>query len=923
MIVRGHLIGREHELAMLDQQINSAGLVTLTGVGGCGKTRLALEVADRTSSRAGPLESLIVELASVRLGGQVVDALLSMLGARERGGRTQMEVVVESLAGRRALLVLDNCEHVAGEVGRLASALLEKVPDVRLLVTSREPLRVPGEAVFRLRPLSLPDSGGDVAAVVRSDAGRFFVDRAATANPGFALTPSIARAVVRICHELDGLPLAIGLAAARVDAISPSDIADRLSRRGRLSGPPGESELPQHRSLRASLDWSYHLLEEQERVLMRRLSTCAGGWTTEAARAIALPAASETDVRGLLDGLEAKGLIMAAPADRDKRWAFLQIVGEYAAEQLVLEGEAAEIRDRHLAWCQAFAAEADGLLLEPGAHKLIDEETPNLRLALAWAIEHDPGRALEIVASLVRHWILAEHFEEGRTATAAALAAYDGEEADAATLALVHCGAGLIGTLSEDYSAAAANTQAGLARLADLDDLETGARCLQMSGMVLILTGLDLREGLQSANRAVELLRSFGDPLGLAWALANVAMAAGVCDQFDAVHAAYDEFLTIPSASQHDRLRTWAELAAAWAEVLVGSPEQALAHADLALSLEGDWPSMTHFIGACHRVHALALLGRTDDALAEGAQTLARAEASGAVMAIPSIELALVMTELMLGDIDAADGRARGLLEMPQMHTVALMREVLARIALARGNAREADTQGRELAAVAERTDSARHRALANFVIGCAAVLGGEPDRGRDLLQAALATHAELGLERGAADVLEELALLAASAGDGARAARLAAAAASTRTRLSCAPLIPSVVRLEAARAHFVARDGRAAWDAAWAEGETLPLAAAIAYARRARGPRDRPAVGWASLTPGELEVAQFAASGISNPKIASQLFISRSTVKMHLSSVYLKLGIANRTELARAIAVRSADADRKEDSVRGRLGSG
>jgi predicted ATPase/DNA-binding CsgD family transcriptional regulator len=904
MLLEGPLIGRESELLALEQAVGSARLVTVTGTGGCGKTRVARELAGRIGVRSEPLDVVIVELAMVRSAGHVVDALLRALGARERAGRTPTEVVLHGLAGRRSVLVMDNCEHVADEVGRLVGQLLDAVAELRVLATSREPLGIAGELVFSLSPLSLPEAGGDVAAVVRSDAGRFFVDRAAAADPSFALTPSTARAVVRICRQLDGLPLALGLAAARVESLTPSEIADGLSRRGRLAGAPDGSALPQHRSVRASLDWSYELLNEPERVLFRRLSAFGGGWDTAAARAVALPGASETEVSGLLLGLEEKGLIVPVPAERQTRWSFLETVADYAAEQLAPDAEEQEtVRDRQLAWFHAFAADIDGLLLTPGGHALIDQETPNLRLALGWAIKHDAGVALHMVGSLLRHWILGEHFEEGRAATARALAAGTQVD-DPAARALVHLGAALIGAVSEDYPAAVANVQSGIAFLAAVDDSEAQARCLQMSGMVLILTGADLPEGLRSVNRAVELLRASGDLLGLGWALVNVAMAEGVCDRFDAARTAYDEFLTIPSAAQHPRLRIWAELAAAWIELIVGSPERALRHADVALELEGDWPSMTHFILTGFHVHALALLGRADDGVAQGLRALANAQESGAVMATPAIEMALAIAELMAGDLNRAEARARQLLAMPQVHTVALMREVLAQIALVRGDAPEVEVHGRELATLAQHSDSPRYAALADLTASRGVVLQDDLSRGRDLAQRALATYAELGIERGAADALEELALIAASAGDSARTARLAAAAMSARSRLACQPWPSSSDRVAAARAKFVDRDGQAAWDVAWGEGETMPLADAIAYARRSRGPRARPATGWPSLTPTELDVALLAATGISNPQIASQLFMARSTVKMHLASVYLKLGIANRTELARTSAM-------------------
>lgn len=916
----GPFIGRERELAELEHTMSTNRLVTVTGPGGCGKTRVALELSERSGAGNKLSDRVVVELAVVRKIEQVIDALVRALGLRERAGRTQTEVLLESLKDRRALLVLDNCEHVSAEVRRLASDLLAAAPSLRILVTSREPLGITGEVVFALAPFGLPEPGGGVASVVRSDAGRFFVDRAASADPGFALTPSAASNVARICHALDGLPLALGLAAARVGTISISEIADGLSRWGRLAGASGPDALPlpQHRSIRASLDWSQQLLSERERVLLLRLATFAGGWSAGAAHAVALPEAGESEAFDLMERLEAKGLIVAAPADAQPRWTFLQTIAEYAAEQLALDDEeAAAARHRHLAWFRGFARDADRLLLEPGGRDLIDRETPNLRVALDWAIEHDAPGAVAIVASLTRHWILGEHLAEGSAASAAALSVV-ADRCDVGARALVHCGAGVISTLKEDYEPGLANTYTGLGMLSDVEDSATRARCLQMSAMVLILTGVDLPGGLHNGRLAVELMRAAGDLSGLAWALVNVAMAEGICDRFDAARAAYDEFRAIPGASEHGRLRTWAELAAAWVELIAGSAERALQHADLALALDGDWPSMTHFVLTCNRVHALALLGRTEAAIDEGLRALTKARESGAPMAMPAIQMALAVAELMVGDLESAELRARPLLDMPQTHTVALIREVLAQIALARGDSHEARLQGREIAAVAERTGSQRHRALADYLNGCSAVLDGEHEHGRALVQAALAAYAELGLERGAADALEELALLAAVTCDCTRAARLAGAATAARERLSCASLPRSAQRLAAARAHFVERDGKVSWSAAWAEGETLALADAIAYARRGRGPRARPASGWGSLTPSEIEVADLAASGMSNPQIASQLFMSRSTVKMHLSSVYLKLRIANRTELAGAMAMRLADPAATAGSARG-----
>lgn len=907
MVIVGPLIGRESELAQLEGILTSTRLLTVTGAGGCGKTRLVLELADRVSSSQDGPECVIALLSSLASEEQLVDALLAAVGARERFGSRPREILMERLAKRRPLLVLDNCEHLVAEVGRLIAALLDAAPEIRVLATSREPLAIDSERVFRLGPLSLPDAEGGVGGVVRSDAGRLFVDRATQSNSAFALTPTVATAVARICRQLDGLPLAIGLAAARLDTLSADEIAQSLVRGEHLSAAIGEDELPQHGSLRASLDWSYRLLDERERALLAGLSVFSGGFTVAAARAVAAPAESKGHVRGLLVGLEAKGLIMPMPAGGQERWAFLQTVAEYAAEQLTQSGERDQIADRHLAHFLAYAAHADTRLAEADGHQRIEQETPNLRRALDRAIERDRGGALQIAASLMRHWILAEHFQEARSVSAAVLAAAGGR-GNVDARAVLHCGASLVGMLSEDYTAAVQSTQAGLGLLGDVQDAGAQSTCLMFSSMVLIQTGLDLGEGLHNAERAVELQRTIEEPLGLAFALVNLAVAAMMCERFGQVDGSYEEFLAIPRARDHARLRTWAEQAAAWAQIGAGSPERALEHADRGIALEGEWPSMTHFQVLGFRIHALSRLGRTEQALAEGTDAMRRAEQSGALQSVPAIELALMVAELMHGDPDAAEIRALRLLEMPHLHTLVLARETLARVALMRGNAEEAITHAHELEAMAVRSGSLRHNALAEYIRGCAVVRADEIDKGRDLLHAALETYAELGLEREAADVLDELALLAAHAGEGQRAARLAAAAAAARARLGCSPWPGASHRLDAARAKLPAAERDGSWQAAWEQGQALALPDAIAYARRGRGPRDRPRAGWASLTPVELEVAQLAASGISNPEIATRLFIARGTVKMHLSHAYRKLGVANRTELATAIATRESD---------------
>jgi predicted ATPase/DNA-binding CsgD family transcriptional regulator len=891
------LIGRETELTELEGILSEARLLTIAGAGGCGKTRLALELADRIAGKDGAHGPASAMLASVAGEDQLLDALLRAFGAREQFGRSPREVLLECAAARPSpLLVLDNCEHLLAPAASIVAELLAAAPEIRIVATGREPLGVAGEKVFDLRPLGLPEAERGLAALVRSDAGRLFVDRAARADPAFELTPRSAAAAAEVCRAVDGLPLALCLAAARLPEVSVEEMAEELARR-RLSDATGEVELSRHDSLGASLEWSYRLLDDRERRLFRCLSVFADGFTTEAARAVGAPDLGKEEVRVLLGSLEAKSLTVAVTGDAEReRWTLLETVSEYAALQLALEREEDEVDDRHLAWFGGYAARADEMLAQADGHRLIDEETANLRRALERATRRDPAAALGIAASLMRHWVLGEHFQEGRSASMAVLSV--STDAETGPRAVLRSGAAVFALLAEDYADALESVRAALELLSDVRDADAEAACLLFCSTVLIQTGADLDEGFRCAERAAELERSSGRPLGLAYALVNLSISAGLCERFDLALATYEEFLAIRPVCDHPRLRTWAEQAAAWAQVSVGSPRRALQHADRALTLEGRRPTMTHFQALGFRIQALARLGETDQALREGAEAIKRAEESGALVAVPAIEVALMIAELQSANFDGARERAHRLLAMPHLHTLALARETLARVALSRGDLSQANAESRELEAIAKRSGGARQAAIAQRFMGSAAVRAGEIERGRDLLHDALQTCAELSFERDAAETLEELALAEARSGALERPARLAGAAAATWARLECAPPPMTKDRLSAIAAQPDGDGG--SWRAARAQGEALTLQEAIAYARRGRGPRDRPPAGWESLTPTESQVAQLAAEGMSNPQIAAQLFVSRSTVKLHLSNVYRKLGVGNRVELAR-----------------------
>lgn len=894
MVAPGPFIGRESELAELRGALRSARLLTMTGAGGCGKTRLALELA------RGAGACVTVPLASVAGEEHLLDALLGALGARERFGSTARQVLIQHVAGRRRLLlVLDNCEHLLDPLRGLVGEVLGAAPGVQVLATSRAPLGADGERVFRLSPLRLPD-GEDVAAVVQSDAGRLFIQRASSGDPAFAVTPSSARAIARICRGLDGLPLALSLAAGQLQSSSAEEVADRLAQQGRLAAAAGDDGLSPHRSIRASLEWSYQLLDAKERLLLRRLAAFAGGFTIPAVQALAPDGMSDEDVADALTALDLKGLLAPAQASGgEKRWTLLETVGEYATEHLTLAGEREDAARLHLAWFAAYAEWASLTLHDTDGHARVDDERANLRRAVDYALECDPPSAQRIAAALMRHWLLAEHYHEARATCARVLPATP--QASTAVLATLQCGAAMVQMLAEEYEEAVQNAYRGLALAEETRGAPSDA--LAGAAMVLIQTATDLDRGTGCAERAVEIARAGTDRLGLAFALVNLAVARMLRERFDEIAALYEEFLEIPRACEHPRLRAWGEQAMAWAQVSVGSPERALAHADRALALEGDDRAMTYFQVVSFRVHALARMGRTREAIAEGAAALRAAQESRAMQAAPAISLALAVANYMHGDLDAAETHALGLLDMPHLHTRALARETLARSAAARGQPEIAAGHADELEALASHADSARQQAVVCYIRGRAALQAGERRRARDLLHKALETCAESDLERDAADVLDALAHAEqghdsneGTAEDSERAARLAGAAAGVRSRLGCAAGPDS------------RRQERYAAQGAWDEGHTLTLTQAVAYARRGRGTRQRPPDGWASLTAKELEIARLAASGRTNPQIAGALFIARSTVKMHLASVYRKLDVANRTELATTMTRHDTD---------------
>ncbi len=417
-------IGREKQKAELATLLRECRLVTLTGVGGGGKTRLSMEVA-RASLTDGSEGVWFVELASLASGDLVPGAVAAVLKLRDEAGVKPETAIASAIGARKVTLILDNCEHLLDEVSRFTSTLLSACPDLRILATSREALGVAGEAAYHVPSLAVPPADAASAEELSANESvQLFVARASAVNPSFVVDERNAPAVALICRRLDGIPLALELAAARVRVLPPEEIAKRLIDRFRLLTTSSRTALPRHQTLRALIDWSYDHLSEGEQRLLRRLSLFAGGWTLDAAESIC--AGDGIEEWEILDGLTS--LVDKSLVESDveggqgigkPRYRMLETIREYAHARLLERQEGAEVLDRHRAYFVDLAEELAARLTGPEqaiSLRRLAAEHENLRLALdmcaAPGVDADLGWRL--AGALGRYWFLRGHWNEGR-----------------------------------------------------------------------------------------------------------------------------------------------------------------------------------------------------------------------------------------------------------------------------------------------------------------------------------------------------------------------------------------------------------------------------------------------------------------------------------------------------------------------------
>lgn len=897
-------IGRDREMAEISGLLERARMVTLTGSGGAGKTRLAVQVAAEQVGRHRD-GVWLADLAPVVDPDLVAAAAATALGLKQLPFEALTETLCTRLAEGEVMLVVDNCEHLVESCRQLSETLLRRCPSLSVLATSREALGVEGEAIYPVPSLPVPTSPEDTAC----ESVRLFTERAAMSRPGFVVTPASAPAVVEVCQRLDGIPLAIELAAARCRLLSPAQIATQLSDRFALLTGGRHSALPRQRTLEASVEWSHNLLAEDERILLRRLSVFAGGWTLEAAEAVCAGEGLDSwRVLDALAGLADKSMVVVDDDGEAVRYRMLETIRHYARQRLADSGEAPAVRDHHLTYFVARAEGAENVLRGPEMLAELarwEREIDNLRAADDWSVEsgqHEAG--MRLGGPLMEFWYR-RHAVEGYHRMCTAVAAPGGDPRVRAT-ALLAAGwpAWNLGLIDEwdPY----VDESDGIAQA--LGDEHLQAIVLNTRGWFALTRADETCVAMLEA--AVVQLRDLGDSWWLTdamWGLALALYARG--DVTEATRHAREAYDLATSSGNPMLVARAAEVLAymtlskgyfAEADTLLAEsiPLSELLEDDLHFTLAGSFRAMLFD----HRGDGTAAVELAD-------QALAVARRQQCIFSVANCLQVRGTAEYRNGrgnDAVSTLAEAEPFLTMVGlMWAVAWGKALRAEVTLAAGELDEANTQADEALVLTNTPFGRVARPRCLLAAAKVARACGEPADAEDRAHAALADACASSNPLVAIEALELLAALAVDLGDRAEAARLFGAARARRDTLGYP--VPPVERttIEAAQADARAALGDEAFDAAWAEGESMTLDAAAEYASRGRGGRSRPTFGWSSLTPTEVEVVRLVAQGLRNADVAKRMFVSVPTVKTHLAHVFAKLGVSTRGELTAQAARR------------------
>lgn len=809
-------------------------LLTLIGSGGCGKTRLALQVAADLLDHY-PDGVWLVELAGLIDPEMAPQAIAAALHLREVTGKPVVQALIEQLRHRRLLLVLDGCEHLLSGCARLAHALIRSCSDLHLLITSRESLGIQGETLYRVPSLTLPDVKPHTSSEygAQCESVRLFVDRAHLCKPDFVLTERNLPLLAQVCRRLDGIPLAIELAAARLRALSLEQISARLDDRFRLLTGGSRTALPRHQTLRALIDWSYDYLSDLEKTLLCRLSVFAGGFTLDAAEAIctlqaplsspqeaastqpgngaarlegsrdALSTFMHTllpeDVLDLLTGLLDKSLVLYESEMGGERYRLLETVRQYARERLTERGETQRLRGQHAAWYLHFAEEATHRT--SGAEQArwmdrLEDEHDNLRAALAWGLEQheDPSLSLRLAGTLAKFWKLRGYWSEGRGYLTAALARSGGDTALSARASALY-GAGEFAGSQGDAEAALELLQEGLGLYEALEDRYGVGMALNALGLVASGHG-EYVKARSLWEQALQINRSLGARTDQAINLGNLGAAAHAMGDYVNATRLYEEALALnrqlgDPAGQAICLHSLGGIAYAQ-----GRPERTIVLMEQALEINQLIGNRSDQAWNLNMLASIAM-DQGDAALAEA--RLAQA-----------LQIACA-----IGD------RA----------CEAWNRCTLGNVASSRGDWIRARTEYTLALEISRKIGDASGEAAASRYLSNALREQGELGQAQQLGLHSLRLFYELGMRGDLPESLESLASLSAVRNEAERAVRLQAAAAAQRQLLGT----PLSSTMGEAMDHQIDRLrgvlGENAFRGAWEQGQNSTLEEAIVFA--------------------------------------------------------------------------------------------
>jgi predicted ATPase/class 3 adenylate cyclase/Tfp pilus assembly protein PilF len=788
-------IGRDREINEVRKLLSTTRMLNLTGPGGVGKTRLALQAAVEL------IETFtdgvwFVDLSSRTDAASIATAVASALSLREQPGREISETLTDHLHSAKGLLILDNCEHIVDASTTFASTMLRSCVELGIVATTREPLRVTGATSWTVPAMAVPDERVTIEELGQYESIRLFSERAALVRPDFALTHETGPIVARICRRLDGVPLAIELAAAAVRALSPAEIDARLDDRFRIL-VGGGPDVPRHETLRATVDWSYQLLSESEQTLLRRLSAFAGGFTLEGAEAVCVGAPiEEPEIVGLVTALVGKSLITTDEFDDATRYALLETIRDYAAEKLIDSGEEIELGRRHIVHFLRLAERTQAGIDSPELPAVLaalDSDHDNFRRALRFGLVHAPADALALGAALQTFWSLRGHWSEGRTWLDQGLAGAGDVSPELLARGLVASGA--LAQDQGDLKAARAFFEQSLKQSRAMGDNATIATsCIKLAG---VLHGLGDRDDARLLfSEGLDLARRSGHQRSIAAALNGLGIISASAGDNATAIPLYEESVEVAG---RNGMRRW--MASPLCNLGMVTLEQgdidraeAWFHEALQIARETD----------DRRLMSLALNNLGGVAQDRGDNQRARE------FHRESLEI-----QRRLGDLV---GTAMSLYRLGE---------------IARSERRYAEAG--EL--LNESLELWRARGVAQ---GIAAVLGelgsvaraeGDLDRAQELMSRALTMYQELGYKQGVAASLEGLGGVAVERSDGQRAAQLFGAAAKIREEIGTTLPLPAAAAVDRDIEAASALVGASDFARGVAEGRAMPLEQVVALA--------------------------------------------------------------------------------------------